>query len=99
MSCHIGEHRGVAGEVDRALVGQMQHVARRLAAIQNLIAILDAATVDRVRHGCFQRTQHILRSAFIHAAAGLHAFGSQPHASLKIATTFGLNFLANGTAS
>jgi len=48
---HVGEDAGVAGEVERAAVGEAQHVAAGFAAVDDLLAVLYAATVYRVGHG------------------------------------------------
>ncbi len=64
-------------EINGAPILQVEDVAGRLSAVNDLIAILDAATVDRVRHGGSQGPD-ILRAALVHSAAVLDAFRCQP---------------------
>ncbi len=59
----------------------MQNVAGRFSAVNNLLAILNAATVNGVRHGHFHRTNH-LSSALVHTAAVFHALRCQPQTRL-----------------
>src|SRR5581483_9304197 len=66
----------------------MQDVTRSLAAIENLIAVLDSATVDGVRHCGLERTE-VLRPALIHTTTVLDAFGGEPDAGLENRDDFG----------
>ena len=80
---HVGEDRGVAGEINGAPILQVQDVARRLAAVNDLVAILNAATVDRMRHSDFQRAD-ILRSALIHGAQVLDSLALEPQINFVV---------------
>src|SRR6185369_5691824 len=74
---HVGKVVGIAGAVDRAAVGQSHDVAGRLAAVDDLIAIQNAAAVDGVGHGGGNRS-HGGRAALIHAERVLGSLGFEP---------------------
>src|SRR5439155_21492278 len=66
---------------DLYTVREFKHVAACFAAVDDLVAVLDAAGVDRVHHGGFH-TGNRLRAAFVHGRNLLHAFALQPQAEL-----------------
>ena len=69
---HVREHVGIAGEVQRASIGEAQHVARRLAAVDDLAVIQNPAAMHRVGHG-HGHLAHLLRAALVHRADVGHA--------------------------
>src|SRR5579864_1187449 len=70
----------------------MKDISGRLSTVNDLVAILNSATVDGVRHGDFERS-HILRTAFVHAAAILDAFAGQPNTGFVDGHHFRLELL------
>ena len=75
---HVGKNRGVACQVNRALMGQMKHVTRGLASIKNLLAILNAATVDRVPEKCDLNHGSVLWLRRCHREKFLHKTMNKP---------------------
>ena len=76
---HIAEDIGVAGMVDLNAVLELDDVAAGFAAVDQLVAILDAAGVIGVDHGDFDVAE-FLRAAFIHHGGLLCALLLQPSA-------------------
>ena len=91
---HVAEDVGVAGVVELDSVGELEHVAARLAAVDDLVAILYAAGVDGVDHGDF-RVGDGLRAALIHGRDLFDTFFLQPEAKLVDADNGGIVFLAD----
>ena len=90
---HIGKYVGVSGEIHGAAVRQMEYVAGRLAAIDDLVAVLDTATMDRRGSWWPSRRPDVLGSALIHPAAILDSLGGEPHAGLEDRDHLGLELL------
>ena len=95
---HVAKDIGVAGVVNLDSVGELEHVAAGFAAIDDLVAILNAAGVNRVNHGDLHIADG-LRAALVHGRDLLHALFFQPRASSEMPTTTGLCFLPISTAS
>ena len=74
---HVAEHIGIAGVVNLHAVGEFNHVATSLAAVNDLIAIRDSAGVVGVHHGDFD-VADCLSAAFVHLRDLLYAFLLQP---------------------
>src|SRR5580700_9993046 len=91
---HVGEYRGIAGEVERTMVEQVEHEAGGLSPVHDGVAVLNTATVYGMSHGYLQRTRG-LRSALVHAAAVLHALRSQPKTDLVDGDYLGLELLGD----
>jgi hypothetical protein len=73
----------------------VQDVTGCLTAVNDLVAVLYPTTVDGVRHRYLKRSD-ILRTALVHAAAVLDAFGSEPHTRFVNGHHFRLEFLGQG---
>ena len=74
---HVAKHVGVAGVVDLHAVGELDHVATGLAAVDDLVAIRNAARVVGVHHGDFDVADG-LSAALVHLRDLLYALLSQP---------------------
>src|SRR5579884_3061628 len=61
----------------------MQYVTAGLSAIDDLIAIDDAAAVDGMHHGGLHTANHVLSAAFVHGAAVFHPLRFQPVAGFE----------------
>src|SRR5262249_30173296 len=92
---HVGEDVGIAGEVEGAIVGETENVARRLAAIDHFAVIEEAATVDGVGHGDGD-VANLLRAALVHGAGVGDAFRLEPVGGLKNGNHFGGEFPGDG---
>ena len=79
---HIAENIGIAGMINLQAGGEFDDVAAGFPAINQLVAILDAAGVVGMHHGDFD-VAHGLRAAFVHLREVLHAFLSQPAAKFR----------------
>jgi dienelactone hydrolase len=95
---HVRKHVGIAGEIERAAIGEVQHVTRRLAAVDDLAVVQNPAAMHRVGHG-HRRLAHFLRAALVHGPDVGHALGLSQLQVSKIATTSGENRCASGIAS
>jgi hypothetical protein len=78
---HVAENGGIAGVIDRESAGQADDVAAGFAAVNDLIAVLNAAGVEGVRHRDFDLADR-LRAAFVHAADICHALRFEPQGRL-----------------
>ena len=74
---HVAEHIGIAGVVDLHAVGELDHIATSLAAVNDLVAIRNSTRVVGVHHGDFDVTDS-LSAAFVHFRDLLYTFLSQP---------------------
>ena len=78
---HVAKHVGVAGMINLHPVGKLDHVAAGLAAVNDLVAVRNAARVVGVHHGDLD-VAHGLRAAFVHARNLLYALLFQPVSKL-----------------
>ena len=89
---HVAEYVRIARVVKLDSIGKFEHIAARLAAINNLIAILNSAGMHGVHHGDF----HIrdgLRATFVHGRNLLYALFLQPSAQLKYSDGYRIKLL------
>ncbi len=90
---HVAEDVGVAGVVELDSVGELEHVAAGFAAVDDLVAILNAAGVDGVDHGDL----HVgdgLRAALIHGRDLFDTFFLEPEAEFEDADGGGVVLFA-----
>ena len=76
---HIAEDVCVSGMIDLQAIVEFDDVAAGLAAVDYLVAILNAAGVIGVHHGDFD-VANLLRAAFVHHGGLPGAFFLQPAA-------------------
>ena len=77
-------HARVAGVVETGPVLERDHEPARLAAIDHLTALLDAARVQRMHHGEAD-SRHLLRAALVHGRGRGHALPLQVGVDLVVA--------------
>ena len=98
MICISPKYVGITGVIDLYAIGKLNHVTACLAAVNDLVSILNTAGMVGMHHGDFYVIDS-LRAAFVHGRCLFHAFfRSHPHSS-GMPTTFGSCFLAISTAS
>jgi hypothetical protein len=79
---HVSEHVRVAGVINLNAVLELDHVPAGFAAVNNLVAILDAAGVIGMHHGDFD-VADLLRAALVHHGGSLGALFLQPAAHFR----------------
>src|SRR5271166_154898 len=80
---HISKNASIPSVIDRKSPRHANHKSRSLAAVQQLVPILDPAGMKRMRHG-HGKLSHALRPSFIHFRALLaKSFARQPSAKFR----------------
>jgi hypothetical protein len=79
---HVSENVRVSGVVDLDAVFELDHITAGFAALDNLIAILDATGMVGVHHGD-SNVANLLRATLIHRGDFLGAFFLQPSAQFR----------------
>src|SRR5947209_10473137 len=80
---HVREQGGVAGMIEGVAARQPDDVARGRAAVEDLVAVADAAGVVGTHHGHLQ-AQHVLAAAEVHGGAALDPLALQPLTGLEV---------------
>src|SRR5664279_990074 len=92
--CHIAEDIRVARVVELYAIRKLQYIATSFATVDDLIAVLNAAGMDRMHHGDVDAGNG-LGSALVHGRNPLDSLFLKPQAQLKDSYRYWIKLPAN----